>query len=163
MKKLILFFSDLLFVFIYLFLFYNIVLVLPYIDMNPPLVFTCSPSWTRLHLLPHTIPLGHPSAPALRILYHASNLGFLISPCYSLELCIQMLFLSFSPLLFGSLLSTAIYKASSDSHFDFLHFFSMGMVLIPVSYTMSQTSVHSSSGTQSIRFRPLNLFLTSTV
>ena len=32
--------------FIYLFLLYNIVLVLPYIDMNPPWVYMCSPSWT---------------------------------------------------------------------------------------------------------------------
>ena len=45
----------------------------------------------------------------------------------------------------------------------FLHFFSMGMVLIPVSCTMSQTSIHSSSSTLSIRSSPLNLFLTSTV
>ena len=45
----------------------------------------------------------------------------------------------------------------------FLHFFSMGMALIPVSCTMSRTSVHSSSGTLSIRSSPLNLFLTSTV
>ena len=45
----------------------------------------------------------------------------------------------------------------------FLHFFSMGMVLIPVSCTMSRTSVHSSSDTLSIRSSPLNLFLTSTV
>ena len=45
----------------------------------------------------------------------------------------------------------------------FLHFFFLGMVLIPVSCTMSQTSVHSSSGTLSIRSSPLNLFLTSTV
>ena len=89
--------------------------------------------------------------------------GFLISPCYSLELCIQMLYLSFAPLLFTSLLFTAICKASSDSHFAFLHFFSMGMVLIPVSYTMSRTSFHSSSGSLSIRSRPLNLFLSSTV
>ena len=35
------------------------------------------------------------------------------------------------------------------------------MVLIPLSCTMSQTSVHSSSGTQSMRSSPLNLFLTS--
>ena len=35
--------------------------------------------------------------------------------------------------------------------------------LIPVSCTVSRTSVHSSSGTLSIRSRPLNLFLTSTV
>ena len=61
--------------------------------------------------------------------------GFLISPCYSLELCIQMQ--SFSPLLFPSLLFTDICKSSSDTYFAFLHFFSVGMVLIPVSYTMS--------------------------
>ena len=45
--------------------------------------------------------------------------GFLISPCYSLELCI----LSFTPLLFASPLFTdickAICKASSDSHFAY--------------------------------------------
>jgi len=63
--------------------------------------------------------------------------GFLISPCYSLELCIQMVYLSFSPLFFASLLFTAIYKPSSDSHFAFLHFFFLGMVLILVSCTMS--------------------------
>ena len=40
----------------------------------------------------------------------------------------RCLCLSFSPLLFTSLLFTAIWKASSDSHFAFLHFFSMGMV-----------------------------------
>ena len=72
-------------------------------------------------------------------------------------------YLSFSPLLFTSLLFTSICKALSDSHFAFLHFFSMGMVLIPVSCTMSRTSIHSSSGSLSIRSSPLNLFLTSTV
>ena len=35
----------------------------------------------------------------------------------------------------------------------FLHFFSMGMVLLPVSCTMSRTSVHRSSGSLSIRSR----------
>ena len=35
-------------------------------------------------------------------------------------------------MLFASLLFTAIGKASPDSHFAFLHFLSMGMVLIPV-------------------------------
>ena len=33
---------------IFFFLLYNIVLVLPYINMNPPWVYTCSPSWTPL-------------------------------------------------------------------------------------------------------------------
>ena len=55
----------------------------------------------------------------------------------------------FPPLLYTSLLFTAFCKASSDSHFAFLHFFSMGMVLIPVSCTMSRNSVRSSSGTLS--------------
>ena len=32
-------------------------------------------------------------------------------------------------------------------HFAFLHFFFLGMVLITASCTMSQTSIHSSSGT----------------
>ena len=50
-------------IFIYLFIFiggyllYNIVLVLPYINMNPSQVYTCSPSWTSLpspfSYLPH--------------------------------------------------------------------------------------------------------------
>ena len=37
-------------------------------------------------------------------------------------------YLFFSPLLLASLHFTAIYKASSDNHFAFLHFFSMEMV-----------------------------------
>ena len=56
----------------------------------------------------------------------------------------KWVYLSFSSLLFTYLLFTAICKASSDSHFAFLHFFSLGMVLIPVFCTMSRTSVHSS-------------------
>ena len=50
---------------------------------------------------------------------------------------------------FTSLHFTAICKASPDSHFAFLCFFSIGMVLIPVSCTMSRTSIHSSSRTLS--------------
>ena len=74
--------------------------------------------------------------------------GFLISPCYSLELCIQM-GISFLFSFAFCFLFTAIFKTSSDSHFAFLHFFLLGMVLIPVSCTMSQTSFQSSSGTLS--------------
>ena len=61
----------------------------------------------------------------------------------------KWVYLSFSPLPFTSLLFTAICKASSDSHFAFLYFFCLGIVLITASCTMSQTSVHSSSGTLS--------------
>ena len=74
----------------------------------------------------------------------------------------KWVYLSFSPLPITSLFS-AICKASSDSHFAFLHFFFLGMVLITDSCTVSQTSVHSSSGTLSIRSNPLNLFVTFSV
>ena len=52
-------------------------------------------------------------------------------------------------LLFVCLVFSAICKASSDSHFAFLHFFFLGMVLITMFCTMSWASVHSSSGTLS--------------
>ena len=65
----------------------------------------------------------------------------------------KWVYVSFSPFLFTSLLFTAKCKVFSDSHFAFLHFFFLGMVLLPLSCTMSQTSVHSASGTLSIRFR----------
>ena len=87
--------------------------------------------------------------------------GFLISPCYSLEPCIQMGISFLFCFAFHFLLFTTICKASSDSHFAFLHFFFLGMVLIPVSCTMSWTPIHSSSGTLSIRSNPLNLFVSS--
>ena len=62
------------FLFYFIFKLYNIVLVLSNIEMNPPQVYLCSPSWTPLP--PHTLPLGHPSAPAPSIQYHASNLDW---------------------------------------------------------------------------------------
>ena len=73
--------------------------------------------------------------------------GFLISSCYSLELCIQMLISFLFSFAFRFSSFTAICKASSDRHFAFLHFFFLGMVLITASCTMSRTSIHSSSGT----------------
>ena len=89
--------------------------------------------------------------------------SFLISPCYFLELCIQMAISFLFSLPFAFLLFTAICKASSDNHFTFLHFFFLGIVLITASSTMLQTPIHSSSGTLSIRSNPLNLFVPFTV
>ena len=74
----------------------------------------------------------------------------------------KWVYLSFSPLLFATLSFTAICKASSDSHFAFLHYFFLGLVLIPASCTMSWISVRSFSGNLSIISNPLNLFVTST-
>ena len=51
--------------------------------------------------------------------------GFLISPCYSLEFCIQM-GISFLFSFAFQLPSFWFSKASSDSHCAFLHFFSWG-------------------------------------
>ena len=62
---------------------------------------------------------------------------------------------SFSPLLFASLLFTAILSLSQTAILLFLHFFFMGIVLILVSCAMSRTSVHRSN--------PLSLFVTFTV
>ena len=49
-------------------------------------------------------------------------------------------------LSFTSLFSV-IHKAPLDNHFVFLHFFLLGMVLITASWTILQTSIHSSSVT----------------
>ena len=80
--------------------------------------------------------------------------GFFISPCYSLQLCIQMEYLCFSSLPLTSLLFSAIYKALTDNHFPFLHFFFLGMILITASYRRPLIFVHSSSGTLSINLVP---------
>ena len=75
--------------------------------------------------------------------------GFLISPWYSLELCVRMdvsFLLSFA-FHFSCFLSC--FKFSSDNHFAFLHFFFLGMVWITASCTVLWTSIHSFSGTLS--------------
>ena len=78
-----------------------------------------------------------------------------MSPCYSLEICIQMgiSFLFSFVFCFSSFIT--IYKASSDNHFAFLHFFFLEMVLITTSCTMLRTSIHSSSGILSYQIESL--------
>ena len=89
----LLFFFFNLFILIGGYLLYNIVVVLPYIDMNQPRVHMCSPSWTPLPPSSRHIPQGHPSAPAPSTLSHASNLDWwsisnmiiYMFQCYSLK------------------------------------------------------------------------------
>ena len=70
--------------------------------------------------------------------------------CLLLQVSLDFLLLHSSPLWWKeNLFFSAISKASLDKHFAFLSFFFLGIVLITASYTMSQTSVHSSSGTLS--------------
>ena len=63
-------------------------------------------------------------------------------------------YLSFSPLPLASFLFSAVYKASSGNYIAFLIFFFLGIVLVTALCTMSQTSIHSSSGSLSIRSNP---------
>ena len=82
--------------------------------------------------------------------------GFHISPCYSLEFCIQMIifFLFSFAFRFFFFFLIAVCKASSDNHFAFLYFFFLRMVWITAVSIFFRHSIRSS---------PLNLFLTSTV
>jgi len=68
--------KELLLLFFFFFKLYNIVLVLPNIEMNPPQVYPRSPSWTLLPPPSPTLPLGRPSAPAPSIQYRALNLNW---------------------------------------------------------------------------------------
>ena len=72
-------------------------------------------------------------------------------------------YLSLSPLLFASLISSVMCTASSDDQFTFLKFWGEKIVLVTTSYTMLQISIHSSCGTLFIKSNPLNLFVNSTV
>ena len=54
-------------------------------------------------------------------------LSFLAIFCNS---AFNWIYFSLPPLLFASLLSSAICEASADNHFAFLHFFSFGMSLV---------------------------------
>ena len=67
--------------------------------------------------------------------------GFLISPCYSLDSAFRWVYLSFCPLLFTSLLFTAVCKASSEQPFYFFAFIFHGNGLDPLSCTMSWTFI----------------------
>ena len=62
--------------------------------------------------------------------------SILVSPCYSLELCIQVHISFVYSFAFASLLFTAICKVSSDNCFAFLHFFFLKVILITASCTM---------------------------
>ena len=66
--------------------------------------------------------------------------GFLISPCYSLELCIQMGISFLFSFTFHFSSFPSFCKASSDSHFAFLHFFFLGSD--PINCSLPGSSVH---------------------
>ena len=82
-------------------------------------------------------------------LHWTSRKVFLTLPAILWNSAFRWVYHYFSPLLLPSLLFSAIFKAFSDNHFAFLHFFSLVMILINTSCTMSWTPVHISSRTLS--------------
>ena len=93
----------------------------------------------------------------------------LISPCYSLELCIRLgISFPFSLAFYFSLSLSLFFfnllfvKPPQTTTWTSCIFF-FGMGLVTESCTMLQTSVHCSIGILSTRSNPLNLFITSAV
>ena len=62
------------------------------------------------------------------LLLTAFGSSVMAAECEVVALYFRWVHLSLSPLPFASLLFSAVCKASSDNHFAFLHFFSLGMV-----------------------------------
>jgi len=96
----------------------------------------------------------------LYLLHYSLKKAFLSLHALLWNSALTWVYLSLYPLPFTSLLSSTICKASLDNPFAVLHLFSFGMVLVIASHTIS---IHSSSGSLSIRFNILNLFITSTI
>ena len=71
------------------------------------------------------------SSISLHCSFKKALLSLLAILCYS---AFNWIYLSLSPLLFTSLLSSAICKPSSDNPFSFLHFFLFGVILITAPY-----------------------------
>ena len=70
---------------------------------------------------------------------------FLTLSCLLWKAAFSLLYSLSSPLLRTSLLSSAIFTASSDSHFVTFFLLAFGTLLSAVSFTMSRISLHSSA------------------
>ena len=69
-------------------------------------------------------------------LYHPCKKAFLSLLGIPWNSAFSWVYLSPSPLLFTSFLSSALCKAFSDNYSAFLHFFFFGMVLVTASHTV---------------------------
>ena len=121
-------------------------------------------SYTSVRSIPFLafiVPIFALNIPLVSLVFLRRSLVFPILLFFSISLCCSLkkaflslltvfwnsafrwMYLSFSPLPFASLFFRVIYKASSVSHFGFLCFFFLGVVLIPISCTVSRTSIYS--------------------
>ena len=125
--------------------------------MNQPRVYMCSPSWTSLPPPSSSHSSGSSQCFLEEISSHSHSIvfcyifaliteeGFLISPCYSLELCIQVgISFLFSFAFCFSSFHSYLYGLLRQS-FCLLVFLFLGVVLITTSFTVSRTFIHSSS------------------
>ena len=69
--------------------------------------------------------------------------GLLISPCYSLELCIQFVYLSLFPSFFTSLSSSVICKAFSNNQFETVCLIAVFLVIYFIFFCFLQLWLYS--------------------
>ena len=151
------------FLFFFIFKLYTIVLVLPNIKMNPPQLFFFPQLFVKppqpLCLLAFVF-VWHGFVHCLMyivILHCSLKKTFLSLLAILWNSAFSWVYISLSPLLFTSLLSSAICKASCDNHFAFW-LFSLGWFcsLPPVQYYKPLSIVLQVLFT---RFNPLNFYI----
>ena len=91
--------------------------------MNLPQAYACSPFWNPL-------PPPSPCHPSKSSQCTSPKHPFLSLLAILWNSALRWVYLSYSPLLFASLLFSAVCKASSDKHFAFFNLFFLEMVLI---------------------------------
>ena len=118
-------------------------------DCAPELKWTCMKCFLSIsNFLEEISSLSH-SIVFLYFLALTTGESFLISPCYSWNSALKLVKLSFSPMPLVSLPFSPLFKTSLENCFAFLRFPLLRMVFVTASCTMSQISVHHSSGTLS--------------
>ena len=119
------------------------------------LFLICSASVRSIPFLSFIVPIFARNVLLVSLIFLKRSLVFpiLLSSSISLHWSLRKAFLSLLEIFFGFSIEmgisflfsfafcfplfTAVCKASSERHFAFMHFFFLGMVLIPVSCTMS--------------------------
>ena len=91
------FFSFFFHLFIIIILLYNIVLVLPYINMHQPQVYTCSPSWTPLPPPSPYHPSGSSQCTSPKLPVSCIEPGLAIRFLYDIHVLMPFSQLSFNP------------------------------------------------------------------
>ena len=100
--------KDSFYYYYYYYLLYNIVLVLPYINMHPPRVYTCSPSWTLLPPPSPYHPYGSSQCTSPKLPVSCIKFGLVIRFLYDI-IYVLMPFSQIIPLLSHRVQKTVLY------------------------------------------------------